>query len=90
MRQPAVSVFAAIIIGAMAVGAAAGGESMAPNAAQLLKYQLQPVKIVCFGDSITGVYYHTGGLRAYAEMLEIALKRTYPRSELQVINVAKR
>ncbi len=59
---------------------------MAPNAAQLLKYQLQPVKIVCFGDSITGVYYHTGGVRAYPKMLEIALKRIYPESELQVIN----
>jgi len=25
----------------------------------------QPVKIVCLGDSVTGVYYHTGGRRAY-------------------------
>ncbi|MFN9971719.1 MAG: hypothetical protein ACK58T_17700, partial [Phycisphaerae bacterium] len=24
--------------------------------------------VVCFGDSVTGVYYHTGGLRAYPEL----------------------
>src|SRR4051794_39903014 len=29
----------------------------------------KPVTIVCFGDSITGVYYHSGGWRAYPEML---------------------
>lgn len=45
-----------------------------------------PVRIVCFGDSITGVYYHTGGKRAYPEMLEIALKRIYPKAKVQVIN----
>lgn len=46
----------------------------------------EPVRIVCFGDSITGVYYHTGGKRAYPEMLEIALKRAYPKARVQVIN----
>jgi hypothetical protein len=35
-----------------------------------------PVR-VCFGDSVTGVYYHTGSRRAYADMLAIALRRTY-------------
>jgi lysophospholipase L1-like esterase len=42
--------------------------------------------VVCFGDSITGVYYHTGGRRAWCDMLGIALKRIYPKAELQMIN----
>ncbi|HQX49684.1 MAG TPA: alpha/beta fold hydrolase [Planctomycetaceae bacterium] len=42
--------------------------------------------IVCLGDSVTGVYYHTGGLRAYPEMLEIAIKSVRPDSAISVIN----
>lgn len=42
--------------------------------------------IVCLGDSVTGVYYHTGGHRAYPEMLEIALKAIHPKASLRVIN----
>ena len=42
--------------------------------------------IVCLGDSVTGVYYHTGGHRAYPEMLEIALKTTHPSAPIKVIN----
>lgn len=29
----------------------------------------QPVRIVCFGDSVTGLYYHSGGRRAYPELI---------------------
>ena len=46
----------------------------------------EPVKVVCIGDSITGVYYHTGGVRAYPEMAQIALKQLYPSSKIEVIN----
>lgn len=46
----------------------------------------QPVKIVCLGDSVTGIYYHTGGRRAYPEMLELALRMTYPKAEVTVVN----
>lgn len=49
-----------------------------PQISQLLSAGRQPVTIVCLGDSITGVYYHSGGVRAYPEMLEIALQRIYP------------
>ncbi len=45
-----------------------------------------PVKIVCLGDSVTGVYYHTGGRRAYPEMLEIGLQRQFPSADIRVIN----
>ena len=46
----------------------------------------QPVKIVCLGDSVTGIYYHTGGRRAYPEMLAVALKQLNPQTEITVIN----
>ena len=46
----------------------------------------QPVKIVCLGDSVTGIYYHTGGRRAYPEMLAVALKMQYPQADVTVIN----
>jgi len=46
----------------------------------------QPVKIVCFGDSITGVYYHTGGRRSWCDLLEIALTRIFPEAQIEVIN----
>jgi lysophospholipase L1-like esterase len=52
----------------------------------LLEKGEQSVRIVCIGDSITGVYYHTGGRRAYPEMLEVALKRAYPKAKVEVIN----
>ena len=42
--------------------------------------------IVCLGDSVTGVYYHTGGHRAYPEMLELALRRIHPDAPIRVIN----
>lgn len=44
------------------------------------------VRAVCFGDSITGVYYHTGGRRAWCDMLGIALSKIYPKAQIQMIN----
>lgn len=45
-----------------------------------------PLKIVCFGDSITGTYYHTGGRRAWTEALGQTLTELYPRAQLKMIN----
>jgi len=45
----------------------------------------ESIKIVCLGDSVTGVYYHTGGRRAYPEMLELALGRLYPGAKVSVV-----
>jgi len=45
-----------------------------------------PLKIVCFGDSITGTYYHTGGRRAWTETLAQTLQELYPRAQLKMIN----
>ncbi|MBN2311187.1 MAG: hypothetical protein JXR94_19575 [Candidatus Hydrogenedentes bacterium] len=54
--------------------------------AALLEAGAEPVTVVCFGDSVTGIYYHTGSRRAYSDMLAIALGRVYPESRLRVIN----
>jgi len=52
----------------------------------LLTFDSGPRKIVCLGDSVTGVYYHTGGRRAYPEMLELGLRTLFPKSNITVIN----
>ncbi|HUG69152.1 MAG TPA: GDSL-type esterase/lipase family protein [Pirellulaceae bacterium] len=46
----------------------------------------KPVRIVCFGDSVTGVYYHTGSRRAYTDMLGIALRGISPQAKVEMIN----
>ncbi|MES2791398.1 MAG: SGNH/GDSL hydrolase family protein [Planctomycetota bacterium] len=58
----------------------------AAAAAQPLLAFDKPVTIVCLGDSVTGVYYHTGGRGAYPEMLELALKRVHSKAQIKVIN----
>lgn len=57
-----------------------------PRTAELLLAGKEPVRIVCLGDSVTGVYYHTGGRRAYTDMLAIALKRLYPEAQVEAFN----
>ena len=47
------------------------------------------MRVVCFGDSITGVYYHTGGYRAWPELLEIALKKGAPKAKVRVFNAGR-
>ncbi len=54
--------------------------------AQMLEEGVTPVRVVCFGDSITGIYYHSGNRRAWPEMLKIALTRLYPDADITVIN----
>lgn len=53
---------------------------------QLLTEAKDPVRIICIGDSITGVYYHSGGMRAYPEMLQIALQKLHPKAKVTVRN----
>ncbi len=66
--------------------AAASFSSPVPKTSALLKAGKQPVRIVCFGDSITGAYYHTGSRRAWPAMLGIALGRIHPAAKVQIIN----
>jgi acyl-CoA thioesterase-1 len=44
------------------------------------------VRIVGFGDSITGIYFHTGSRRSWPELLKAALLKTYPKAKLEVYN----
>lgn len=74
-----------VLISSLAFTAAQIG-AKPENTSRLLAAGQEPVRIVCMGDSITGVYYHTGGLRAYPEMLEIALRRLYPQGKVSVRN----
>jgi lysophospholipase L1-like esterase len=67
----------------MAHGQSANGVEKTP---QLLTESKEPVRIVCIGDSITGVYYHSGSMRAYPEMLQIALKKLHPQASITVRN----
>lgn len=46
----------------------------------------RPETVICLGDSVTGVYYHTGGKRAYPEMLELAIATALPDAKAKVIN----
>lgn len=45
-----------------------------------------PVKIVCFGDSVTGLYYHTGGRRTYTDLLGDALRKAVPNAKVEMRN----
>jgi acyl-CoA thioesterase-1 len=64
----------------------AGQPAALERVVALLESGREPVRIVCFGDSITGVYYHTGGRRAWCDMLGIALGRAFPRAQLEMFN----
>jgi len=59
---------------------------MLPRTNAALAAGERPVMIVGFGDSITGVYYHTGGRRAWTEMLGLALQRVYPQANIATVN----
>ncbi len=61
-------------------------ESSTPETADKVVTGREPVRVVCFGDSVTGLYYHTGGRRAYTDLLEIALRRLCPRADVTTIN----
>ena len=65
----------------------AAGEGLSVDALpSMLAAGKEKVRIVCFGDSITGAYYHTGGQRAWCDMLGIALQKLYPKAKMQMFN----
>ena len=74
---------AGVVLWSLMVSLCASAEDAAKP---LLTFGEKPVTIVCLGDSVTGVYYHTGGKRAYPEMLEIAIKLAIPQANVMVIN----
>lgn len=82
--RPALFLIAAILSLAVAVEAREGSEL--PGLIGRLEAGQEPVRVVCFGDSITGVYYHTGSQRAWTDLLGLALKKTWPAARLEMIN----
>lgn len=60
-------------------------DSLIPKTRARLAAQAS-TKIVCLGDSVTGVYYHTGGRRAYPEMLQLILSSQFPKTQIEVVN----
>lgn len=87
---------ALIIVGALVGDRIVVAETPKDNAAwdsrsrlpktQALLAAGQPLKIVCFGDSVTGVYYHSGGRRAYTKMVGFALEQLYPNADITMVN----
>src|SRR5687767_2305179 len=71
---------------AMLIAAANGEEP--PSVDGVLKRLAagDATRIVCFGDSITGAYYHTGGDRAWCDMVGLAVQRVYPQARLEMVN----
>jgi len=47
------------------------------------------VRVVAFGDSVTGLYYHTGGRQAYGELLGEAIRQINPQADLTIINAGR-
>ncbi len=75
--------------GAVLLARVISGELQAPatpRTADALVSGSDPVRIVCFGDSVTGLYYHTGGRRTYTDLLATALGRLCPRADVTTIN----
>lgn len=79
-RWPFAALFLAL---ALSVAPAAGGG--VEQARQRLA-RGESLRVVCFGDSITGVYYHTGGRLAWSHLLEGLLRGAHPRAEVTVLN----
>lgn len=85
VKAPAV-ILTCVVLAVFATASRAEEARMRLRVAEKLAAGRENVRIVAFGDSITGVYYHTGGRRAWPEMLQVALRRLYPQAKLEVIN----
>jgi lysophospholipase L1-like esterase len=60
--------------------------SKARETSPLIQLNQEPGTIVCLGDSVTGVYYHSGGTFAYPELLELGIRQAFPDLRIRVIN----
>ena len=86
-RSLALPLALAIVMGMTWTATSANAsDSLAPQTAARLAAGQSDVKIVCFGDSVTGIYYHTGGRRAYPEMLGVALRKLDSKARPVIIN----
>ncbi|MBT3380540.1 MAG: hypothetical protein HN742_00160 [Lentisphaerae bacterium] len=76
------------LTGVLALSTFAADDPLARTKA-LLASGSENVRIVGFGDSITGIYYHTGSHRAWPAMLKIALERVYPKAQIEMTNAGR-
>jgi len=83
MRRGLTSVCWLLIFASWVFTSAVAGQQL-ETAAKIRRGE--PVRIVCFGDSVTGVYYHTGSRRAYTDMLGLALKQAHRRANVTMVN----
>ena len=84
--RPLLLVISIILAVSQRIPAQAQPASGLAQVTALLESGETEVRVVCFGDSITGVYYHTGGRRAWCDMLGVALGKVYPKARIQMIN----
>lgn len=86
MRLPVSNLLSSLSL--VALFAAVNAAEQPPSVDAVLKRISagEPTRIVCFGDSITGAYYHTGGERAWCDMLGLAVQRVYPQARLEMVN----
>lgn len=75
-----------VLLDVLHSAAAAAASPAGQNAAAKLETGSAEVTVVCFGDSVTGLYYHTGGRRAYTDMLGIGLQQAGPKARVKTIN----
>jgi lysophospholipase L1-like esterase len=75
----------AVLFLALAVSVAPAASGGVEQARQRLA-RGESLRVVCFGDSITGVYYHTGGRLAWSHLLEGLLRAAHPRADVKMLN----
>ncbi|MAT16599.1 MAG: hypothetical protein CMJ46_15170 [Planctomyces sp.] len=77
---------AAVFVSLQFVMPPASLQAAQPELREIFSGGNEKVQVVCLGDSVTGVYYHTGGRRAYPAMVEIGLRQAFPEADINVIN----
>ena len=75
-----------VLLDVLLSSAASAASPAGQNAATKLETGGEPVTVVCFGDSVTGLYYHSGGRRAYTDLLGIGLQQASPKARVKTIN----
>ena len=81
-----ITVWVSVSLTSFAVCAGVTPSASLPKTSALLRSAGRPVRVVGFGDSITGVYYHTGSRRAWPALLGLALQRAPFRAKVETVN----
>lgn len=84
-NKPIFSVPTALLLLSIVLAPLATAQPACPKLTEKLAAG-EPATVVCFGDSVTGLYYHTGGRRAYTDMVQIGLLQAFPNATVTAIN----